>query len=88
MDYTKFRSFITWILNNDGNGATDEEYAEFFVYLYKLWKDDTASSPTSVDMLNAPIDDITSWINTSLREILPADSECCTGAWWKQGVKA
>lgn len=73
---------------NDGDRCNDEDFAEVFVMFHKLRHpelyDQSVESVTKEDMLSADIDAITSEINTILSEIIPADSECDRGAWWKK----
>ena len=77
MSYMKFAEWLVV-------GATDEEFAEFFVRMYKVWKGATKSPGLNyLEMRNAPIDEITNWINKCLHEIIESEDECAS-AWWKQ----
>lgn len=80
------RTFIEWLLNIDSDGAGDEDFAVFFVLLYKAWKIKYADPVTEYDMRSFPIDEFTNWLNRSLHEIIDEDSECCPFAWWKKHV--
>ena len=80
MGMNDYMEFAEWLANIDGEGATDEEFAEFFVYMYKMNKSRDLSAS---DMRNAPIDEITKWINECLHEIIESEEEC-QSAWWKQ----
>lgn len=94
------KTFVEWLLNMDDDGAEDEDFAGFFVWLYKtwMWKTEYADPITEYDtrsfpineftnwMKLFPIDEFTSWLDESLN-IIDDDSECCPSAWWKRHPK-
>ena len=65
------------ILNEDGNGLSDEEFAELFVMLGMR----TTDSPTAEQIKSFDIKSL-NWINESVDEIINED--CCASAWWKK----
>ena len=81
------------LLNEDGVGFSDEQFAEMFVYFEKMrdlrtTADDVVKTAlTSEDMLQFDIDAFTNELNTMLHEIIDVDSECDEGAWWKQNYE-
>lgn len=67
----------------NGDGLSDEQFAEFFVLAYKMWKtNDSHTVLTADDMNHADVDAITNKLNETLKEIL-FDEDVCTLAWWK-----
>ena len=73
-----------WLANTDGDGATDEEFAEFFVKLYLIWnnKKDPKENLTADDMKNFDTLRFTTWLKEVLDEIIFLD-EVDASAWWK-----
>ena len=66
--------------------ATDEEFAEFFMWLNKFRNPLGArntSELTRNDFQKTDIEEIVSYIKNALYEIIPSDSECCQSMWWK-----
>jgi len=78
-----------WLANKDGKGLSDEEFAEAFVFFYKMHKSDANTMPESIeltadDIVNFPINSFLNDIKQMLCEIIDPDSECDRSAWWKQ----
>ena len=71
-----------WLANFDGNGASDEAFAEFFVTFYKMHKENKEAVPSSADMLEFNPDEFSSWIHEVLEEILFSE-EIGPSCWWK-----
>lgn len=65
--------------------ATDEEFAEFFMWLNKFRNPliHNTSELTKNDFQKTDIEEIVSYIKNALYEIIPSDSECCQSMWWK-----
>ena len=72
-----------WLINEDGNGASDEEFAEMFVYLRRISKGNTDDIKTSEEMTDIDVDKLCEWIKKSLDEIIFGE-ECDLFAWWKR----
>ena len=78
------REVATWLTNIDGNGASDEDFAECMVMMYKMFlTSDTNINVTAKDMLAFDVEAFTKWIKDCLVEIIWSD-EMCTSCWWKQ----
>lgn len=74
-----------WLANIDGDGAGDEEFAEFFVRFYKIWKTNNKYIElTKEDMLNFNVLEFSKWISNCLNEIIFSD-EIDSHCWWKKG---
>lgn len=74
------REMAVWLTEK----ATDEEFAEFFVLYYKIFKTgDLDVELTKEDMVNADVDGIMKSIKDSVDEIIFSE-EVDTWAWWKQ----
>lgn len=71
-----------WLM--DGDGATDEEFAETFVLMAKIKKGQSGApvSLTKEDMTGADTEEIASMIKNMLDEIL-FSTEIDSGTWWK-----
>ena len=77
-----------WLTNVDCTGASDEEFAEFIILTYKMWKtNDPKTTITKDDMLNADTSAIASKLKEILDEIISSD-EVDTYCWWKQNNAA
>lgn len=78
------REMAVWLANIDGKGATDEEFAEFFVLYNKIVKTENPSVElTKEDMVNADVVSIVNSILNPVDEIIFSE-EVVTSAWWKQ----
>lgn len=76
-----------WLANVDSNGCTDEEFAEVFVLMYKMWKQTNADTTLETeDMLNFNAKEFGDWIGNCLNEIIYSE-EVDQSAWWKQKGK-
>ncbi len=64
-------------------GATDEEFAEFFVMLYLTWKYQKNTPLTKSDMIEFNTTEFTRWLKTCLDGIIFSEEEV-SSAWWKQ----
>ncbi len=73
-----------WLINPDGNGCTDEEFAELMALMAKFRKsgNDTDINLTVQDMLGFNIDEFADWIRECLKEIIRSP-EIDSSAWWK-----
>ena len=76
------REVAEWLINEDGNGATDEEFAETFVYIQRIFNGNKEGIQTSEDIINVNTEELAKWIKSCLDEII-FDSECNKSAWWK-----
>lgn len=74
------REMAVWLTER----ATDEEFAEFFVLYYKIFKTGNLDVElTKEDMANADIDEIVRYaIKNPIEEILFSE-EVDASAWWK-----
>ena len=76
-----------WLAVGGKNGASDEEFAEFFVMLFLNWKDRNMDmQPTSLtksDMMEFDTAEFTEWLKTNLDEIIFSE-EVDSSAWWKK----
>ena len=78
------KDMAVWLANIDGNGATDEAFAEFFVLYNKIKKtEDPNVDLTKDDMTNADVAQIVKDIENPLNEIIFSE-EVDISAWWKQ----
>lgn len=78
------REIAAWLANVDSNGCTDEEFAEVFVLMYKMWRsEDPNTDLEKEDMLNFNEFEFTDWLKSCLGEIIDSD-EIDQSAWWKQ----
>lgn len=78
------REMAVWLANLDGNGATDEELAEFFVLYNKIIRTENPDVEiTKEDMLNADVNSIMNLIWNPIDEIIFSE-EVDASAWWKQ----
>lgn len=78
------REIAAWLANVDSNGCTDEEFAEVFVLMYKMWhSEDPNTDLEKEDMLNFNEFEFTDWLRSCLGEIINSD-EVDQSAWWKQ----
>ena len=78
------REVAAWLANVDSNGCTDEEFAELFVLMYKMWKNsDPEAKLTKDDMWEFNEFEFCDWLRFSLGEIISND-EIDQSAWWKQ----
>jgi hypothetical protein len=79
------REVAAWLANVDGsNECTDDEFAELFVLLYKMWKNnDPEAKVTKDDMLNFDEFEFADWLRSCLGEIINSD-EVDQSAWWKK----
>lgn len=78
------REIAAWLANVDSNGCTDEEFAEVFVLMYKMWRStDPNADLEKEDMLNFNEFEFTDWLRSCLGEIIDSD-EVDQSAWWKQ----
>lgn len=73
------REIAEWLAND----ASDEEFAEMFVYLRRISKGKLDDIKASEDMTEIDIDGLCDWIKKSLDEIIH-DEDCDTYAWWKR----
>ena len=78
------REMAVWLANLDGNGATDEEFAEFFVLYNKIYRTGNPyATLEKEDMVNADVDSIMKSIKDPVDEIIFSE-EVDISAWWKQ----
>lgn len=78
------REMAVWLANIDGKGATDEEFAEFFVLYNKIVKTENPDVElTKEDMVNADVNGIMKSIKDPVDEIIFSE-EVDISAWWKQ----
>jgi hypothetical protein len=78
------REVATWLANVDSNGCTDEEFAEVFVLMYKMWRSkDSNTDLEKEDMLNFDEFEFCDWLRSCLGEIIDSD-EIDQSAWWKK----
>lgn len=79
------REVAEWLNNADGNGASDEDFAETMVFMYLINKG--AKKPdenlTESDMRSFDTNEFTKWIKDVMDEILFSE-EIDSSAWWKQ----
>lgn len=74
------REMAVWLAER----AIDEEFAEFFVLYYKIFKTGNLDVElTKEDMVNADVDSIMKSIKDSVNEIIFSE-EVDASAWWKQ----
>ena len=74
------REMAVWLTER----ATDEEFAEFFVLYYKIFKTGNLDVElTKEDMVNADVDGIMKSIKDSVDEIIFSE-EVDVSAWWKR----
>lgn len=76
------REVAEWLINEDGNGATDEEFAETFAYMQRIFGENKEDIKTPKDMMNIDTEELANWVKRCLDEII-FDSECNKSAWWK-----
>lgn len=78
------REIAVWLANVDNTGSTDEEFAELFVLMYKIWKNnDPEAKITKDDMREFNEFEFCNWLRFSLGEIISSDTTD-QSAWWKQ----
>lgn len=78
------KEIAAWLANVDSNGCTDEEFAEVFVLMYKMWHSgDPNADLEKEDMLNFNEFEFTDWLRSCLGEIIDSD-EVDQSAWWKK----
>ena len=78
------REMAVWLANLDGNGATDEEFAEFFVLYNKIIRTENPDVEiTKEDMVFADVNSIMNLIWNPVDEIISSE-EVDASAWWKQ----
>lgn len=78
------KEIAAWLANVDSNGCTDEEFAEVFVLMFKMWRsEDPNTDLEKEDMLNFNEFEFTDWLRSCLGEIIDSD-EVDQSAWWKQ----
>lgn len=78
------REIAQWLANIDSNGCSDEEFAETFVLMFKIWK--TQNNDYELDkkdMKEFDIDKFLEWLRICLGEIIQSE-EIDVSAWWKQ----
>ena len=73
-----------WLMNLDGNGASDEEFAEFVATCYYIWKTDNPNYVlTKEDMQNLNTKELTDTLKETMDEIV-FDKDIDSYCWWKQ----
>lgn len=72
-----------WLINEDGNGASDEEFAETIVYMQRIFKGNKEDIKTAEDMTKIDTKEFSIWIKDCLDEII-FGTECNISAWWKK----
>ncbi len=80
------REVAAWVMNVGGTGATDEEFAEFFVYLERMREDRKFQIKTPGDML-INTERLSDWVDGSLQEIIYGNEGDDPVCWWKKGGK-
>ena len=71
-----------WLSAGGENGASDVEFAETMVLLWKRQRNDK-SDLTATDMKNFSTNDFCAWMKNCLDEIIFSE-EIDSSAWWKQ----
>ena len=78
------REVAAWLANVDSNGCTDEEFAEVFVLIHKMWhSEDPNAELKKGDMLQFDEFEFCDWLRHCLGEIIDSD-EVNQSAWWKK----
>lgn len=73
-----------WLANVDSEGCTDEEFAETFVLMNKIKKEERNDVVVETeDMLNFNAKEFAEWLADCLDEIIFSE-EVDQSAWWKQ----
>ena len=81
------RELATWLVNADGNGASDEEFAETVILMHKIWKTGNPNVEiTKEDMLEANTATIASHLKEWLDEII-FSTEMDPSCWWKDNTE-
>ena len=83
------KEIAIWLCNEDGEGATDEEFAEVFATMAKIRRNKYSPAEQleleASDVTGFDIGKLCRWIQESLEEIIH-DEEVDTYAWWKKST--
>ena len=82
------KEIAIWLYNANGEGATDEEFAEVFATMAKMRRNKyslTTEQLEPSDVTGFDIGKLCRWIQESLEEIIH-DEEVDTYAWWKKST--